>query len=68
MEKPSLTALASTAGISKSYASEILNGKRAPSRRLAIHILRATGWRHDLLSGLSDAEIDLLERVESAAA
>lgn len=56
--------LADKAGISKSYASEIVNGKRPPSRPLAIHILRTTGWRHRLLAALSDDQIATLEAVE----
>lgn len=64
MQTPRTTELANAAGISKSHASDILNGKRNPSRALAIHILRVTGWRHDRLSRLTDAQIDLLETVE----
>jgi transcriptional regulator with XRE-family HTH domain len=65
MDAPIKTAdLASVAGISLSYASEIANGKRQPSRALAIHILRKTGWRHPLLADLSDDQLDLLESIE----
>jgi transcriptional regulator with XRE-family HTH domain len=64
MQTPRTTELANAAGISKSHASDILNGKRNPSRALAIHILRVTGWRHRLLASLTDAQIDLLETVE----
>lgn len=56
--------LAEAAGISKSYASEILSGARTPSRPLAIHILRTTGWRHSMLEGLSDEQIAVLETIE----
>lgn len=56
--------LAERAGISKSYASEIVNGLRRPSRPLAIHIMRCTGWRHSLLEGLTDDQIAMLETVE----
>jgi hypothetical protein len=52
------------ASISKSYASEILNGERRPSRPLAIHIFRKTGWRHDTIAELADEEIAMLERIE----
>lgn len=58
------TDLATGAGISKSYASEILKGTRTPSRPLAIHILRKTGWRHSLLSDLTDEQITMLEQIE----
>ena len=54
-------------GISQSYASMILNKKRAPSRPLAIYIYRKTGWRHSLLSALTDDQIDTLEAVEPYA-
>lgn len=47
-----------------SYASEILADKRAPSRPLAIHIFQTTGWRHEIIAGLSDEEIGLLARIE----
>lgn len=56
--------LASAAGISQSYASEIANGKRQPSRPLAIHIFRKTGWKHALIADLSVEQIDVLETVE----
>jgi len=62
---PGTMELADKAGISKSYASEIVNGKRPPSRPLAIHILRSTGWRHDILTGLTETQIATLETVES---
>lgn len=62
--KPGTMELADLAGISKSYASEIVNNLRRPSRPLAIHILRRTGWRHPLLDGLSDEQIATLETVE----
>lgn len=54
--------------LSRSYAWEILNGKRTPSRSLAIQIYRKTGWKHKRLAGLSDTEIDMLERIEPARA
>lgn len=61
---PSVSALKDATGISQSYASMILNGSRRPSRALAIHIFRTTGWRHDLLDGLSDEQIAVLEQIE----
>lgn len=65
MEQPIRTSeLASKASISASYASEIINGKRTPARPLAIHIFRKTGWKHDLIADLTDAQIDVLEQVE----
>ena len=61
---PGTMELADKAGISKSYASEIVNGKRPPSRPLAIHILRKTGWKHPTITALSDDQIAMLEQVE----
>lgn len=51
------------AGISRSYACEILGDKR-PSRPLAIHIFRKTGWKHSLLEGLTDEQLATLETIE----
>lgn len=64
MEQPRTSNLATSAEISKSYASEILSGVRQPSRSLAIHIYRKTGWRHALIADLTDEQIDLLETIE----
>ena len=63
MEKPTVTELAAKAGISKPYACEIL-GRRVPARSLAIHIFRTTGWRHDIIADLTDAQIDVFESIE----
>lgn len=60
---PAYTELADKAGISRSYANEIVKG-RQPKRPLAIHIFRATGWKHPVLSGLTDDQIAMLESVE----
>lgn len=56
--------LSAQAGISPSYASEILNNKRVPSRPLAIHILRSTGWRHPTIADLTDDQLEMLEAIE----
>jgi transcriptional regulator with XRE-family HTH domain len=61
---PRTSELASAAGISMSYASEIVNDQRQPSRPLAIHILRSTGWKHRSIEGLSDEQIAMLEEIE----
>jgi hypothetical protein len=63
MQKPSYSDLAAKAGISRSYACEIL-ADRQPSRPLAIHIFRTTGWKHSLIEGLSDEQIAMLEQIE----
>jgi hypothetical protein len=65
MEQPIKTSeLATAAGISKSYASEILNDIRRPSRPLAIHIFRRTGWRHSVIADLTGEQIAMLETIE----
>jgi len=64
MEQPRTQELADKAGISKSYASEILSAARTPSRPLAINILRKTGWRHPLIADLTDEQITTLEQIE----
>lgn len=61
---PLAKTLTEKVGISPSYASMILTGARQPSRPLAIHILRQTGWRHPLIADLTDEQIDTLESVE----
>lgn len=64
-DKPiSLNAQLVAHGISSSYSSMILSGQRKPSRSLAIHIFRKTGWKHAIIAELTDEEIDLLEKIE----
>ena len=63
-QQPKTSDLASAAGISMSYASQIVNSNRTPSRPLAIHIMRTTGWRHPVLTDLSDEHIAMLEQIE----
>jgi hypothetical protein len=66
VEKPGTMELARAAGISKSYASEILNEglDKAPSRSLAIHIYRKLGWRHSIIADLTEEQMRVLEQVE----
>lgn len=64
MDIPAVSDIVAQAGISKSYASEIRSGVRKPSRPLAIHIFRKTGWRHSLIADLSDEQIAVLEQIE----
>lgn len=66
-QPPKYTDLAAMAGISVSYANEIVKGRKVPPRTLAIHILRSTGWRHDSIARLTDEQINLLEQVEPYA-
>lgn len=64
MEKPTFKALVEATGISRGYASDILAGNQPPSRPLAVHIFRKTGWKHDLIADLTDEQIDVLESIE----
>lgn len=66
-EQPEYLKISAAAGISPSYAHEILSGKRTPSRPLAIAIYRKTGLRTAPIAKLTDAEIELLEKIERAA-
>lgn len=65
-DAPTTMELADKAGISKSYASEILAGKR-PSlgRPLAIHIYRKTQWKHPSIADLTEEQITMLEQIET---
>jgi hypothetical protein len=58
------TELSKASGISVPYASQILSGARQPSRSLAIHLLRTADWRHCVLDGMTEGEIDLFEKLE----
>lgn len=62
---PTTAELSDLAGISKGYASDILNGNR-PSlgRPLAIHIFRKTGWKHPSIADLTDEQMAVFEQVE----
>jgi len=63
--QPGTQELADKAGISKSYASEILSGKRPTlGRPIAIHIFRKTGWRHETIADLTEEQMTLLEQIE----
>lgn len=64
METPKPGILAKDADISVPYASQILSGARQPSRPLAIHIYRQTGWRHALIADLTDEQLAMLESIE----
>lgn len=68
MQKPSIKDLMAAAGISKSYACEILGTEntdpKAPSRPLAIRIYRELGWRHDSIADLTDEQMTVLEELD----
>jgi len=61
------TAFARTVGISVPYASQILRGLKTPTHALAIRIYRATGRKMPPIEGVSDAEIEVLERFAGAS-
>ena len=62
---PGTQELADAAGISKSYASEILSGKRPTlGRPLAIHIYRTTGWKHPSVEDLTEDQMRVFEQVD----
>jgi transcriptional regulator with XRE-family HTH domain len=54
-------------GISESYASQLANGRRPPSLRLAIRIYRELGIKLGPLAHATAAEIAALERVSRKA-
>lgn len=54
------TKLAHEAGISVSYASQILNGARGCSQEVALVAFRVFGVRLGLLAEMTDADIDKL--------
>lgn len=58
------TALSEVAGISVPYASQILNGRRIPSRQMALAIYHKTGRRFGPLAQLSAEDIATLARIE----
>jgi transcriptional regulator with XRE-family HTH domain len=64
MAKPSPKELSEAVGISPSYASMILSGDRSPARPLAIAIFRKLGWKHSIITDLTDEQMRVLEQVE----
>ena len=64
MESPlAYTELAAKAGISQSYAHQIVNGVRKPPLQLALRIYDATGRQFGALTGLTKREIDAARKV-----
>ena len=61
MEAPSYVDLAQAAGISRSFAHEILNTDKKPSGSLAVHIYRATGWKHPRIAAMTEDQISVYE-------
>lgn len=62
----SYTELAERAGISASYATQVLDGSRTPSLQKAFQIYDATGLQFGLLKGLPAETIEQL-RPKAAA-
>jgi transcriptional regulator with XRE-family HTH domain len=60
---PSLSELLRGIGISESYASQLVNGRRTPSLQLALRIHREIGVKMGVLKDASDEEIKALSRV-----
>lgn len=61
---PSLAKRLQEAGVANGgYAYDIANGRRIPNPALAIRIFKATGERLGPISGLSDADIAVLEKM-----
>lgn len=67
MGKPTIRQLMDVAPIGKGWAAGILSGKVTPSRALAVHVYRQTGWKPAVLAHLSDEQIDAVEKAEIAA-
>lgn len=67
MLKPTTRQVVEAAGISRTYAHDILNDRQNPSTRVAIRIYRTLGWRHPLIADLTEDQIAALEAVERAA-
>lgn len=68
MDKPSINDLMKVAGISKSYACEILGSKskppKAPSRSLAVFLFRELGWRHESIADLPEEQMAMVETLD----
>lgn len=62
---PDLAEKLRSIGISESYASQIVNGRRAPSMPLALRINREIGIKLGPLAGVADDDIPVLERVHA---
>jgi transcriptional regulator with XRE-family HTH domain len=67
-DTPSLNQRLQALGISESYASEIANGRRQPSMRLALRIHDSLGEKFGPLAGVADEDIPALRRVHAEAA
>lgn len=57
METPNIPALMEAVSVSKSYAAVIRKGEQSIPLNLAAAIYCKTGWRHPVISQLSDATV-----------
>jgi hypothetical protein len=68
MATPTPKELTEAVDISMSYANKIVmtegEHKRTPPRSLAILIYRKTGWRHDSIADLTEAQMTVFEQVD----
>lgn len=64
MTKPTLSEFTELAGVSVGYACDMLKGNRPMPRPLAIHVFKRTGWQHDSIAELTDAQIEVLAAVD----
>jgi hypothetical protein len=55
--------LADKAGISRSYANEIVKGRK-PNRALAVHIFTTTGWKPSVIADMSDDDCAVFARIQ----
>lgn len=62
--KLSQAELAAKIGVNQATVSRLERGELTPTRPLAIHIFRCTGWKHPRLADLSDEQIAMLEGIE----
>lgn len=65
-ETPSVAEKLRSIGISESYASQLVNRKRAPSLALALRIHSELGLKMGPIESATPAEIRALERVAKA--
>lgn len=63
--RPALAERLRSIGISESYASQLVNRRRAPSLALALRIHRELGEKMGPISEATPAEIKALERLAS---
>ena len=61
------TELAEKASISRSYAHEIMSGRKSPPLPIALQIFDATGLQFGAITGLSKREIETARKMAKAA-